>query len=328
MKGSLRFVSCWLIACLFILFGLVRRAKAKAFKGEYILSIYFHKPSSNEFENCIKWLKSKGFQFLSTNEVHAIMERQLPFPKGAVVLTVDDGWYSNKRNIAEVSEKYQVPVTIFVSTDPVEQGAYWWSYVEEAQRRKLCNTSVEQLKLVPNEKRLVLVNELQQKLHLPREAMTMRQIQQIAASKWVTIGGHTLSHPILNNCTTEQVYQELNQSKKKLQSWTGQPIDYFAYPNGDYSKREIQLLSDFGYKLAFTVRPDYLYEHKLRDRYELPRFEVIENASFAETICRLMGVWEPIMLRLRKLLTIQRKTSSQIGTPYAGREEDAPVLNF
>jgi poly-beta-1,6-N-acetyl-D-glucosamine N-deacetylase len=301
MSRVLRYISAWLVANMLIWLGFVRKAKAATFRGEHILSVYFHKPSLKEFESCVKWLKKNHFSFLSTDELCRIIDQNLPLPKGAVVLTVDDGWQSNKSNIVDIAEKHQIPVTIFVATEPVEHGVYWWSIIEEAQRKGMTPLQVEQLKKVPNEKRLALVGNLRPKLTLKREALTVKQVQQIAALQWITVGAHTSTHPILNNCSEEQVYFEAQESKAKLQNWTGQCIDYFAYPNGNYSEREARIVSETGFKLAFSVRTEYLTKENLHRKYEIPRFEVIENASFAETICRMTGVWEPFIFRARNL---------------------------
>jgi poly-beta-1,6-N-acetyl-D-glucosamine N-deacetylase len=301
MNRVLRFVFAWLFANTLIWLGFVRRAKAATFRGEHILSIYFHKPSRAEFEACVTWLKKNCFNFLSTDDLYQIINNKLPFPKGAVVLTVDDGWQSNKSNIVDVAVKHQIPVTIFVATEPVEHGVYWWSVINEAHKKGMTPMRVDQLKKVPNQKRLSFVNNLSRKLILKREALTVKQVQQIAASPWITIGAHTSSHPILNNCSEEQVYFEAQESREKLQNWTGRSVNYFAYPNGDYSEREVKIISEVGYKLAFSVRTEYLTENIMHQKYELPRFEVIEDAPFAETICRMTGVWEPSIARARKI---------------------------
>lgn len=308
MVNKVVFALKYIIANILILLGYVERAKIKALRGDHILSLYFHKPSREEFEKCLKWLKKNKFQFLSTTDLKKIIDKESSFPKGAVLLTVDDGWLSNVDNIVKTAEIYHVPVTIFVSTEPVEKGAYWWSYLQEAHRQKLTYLPVDTLKQLPDIERLSLINEIKKKTHLQREAMTTAQIQEISSSPWITIGGHTVSHPILTNCSYEQVYNELLISKEKLEFWTGKKIDYFAYPNGNYSEREIRILQSQGYKMAFTVNPKYLTPQKLHKEFELPRFEVIENASFPEIICRMMGVWEPLMKRLRRVVIERPQT--------------------
>jgi peptidoglycan/xylan/chitin deacetylase (PgdA/CDA1 family) len=267
--------------------------------GDFILSVYFHDPSRKEFEACVKWLKKNHFTFLSPKDLDNIIHQNLPLPKGAVVLTVDDGWQRNEENIVDVANKYQVPVTIFVSTQPVEEGAYWWSYLKKAKDFNFMLPPKASLKKVSNDKRVSLVNEIKRRGNLAREAMTIEQVKRISSSEFVTIGGHTHTHPILINCVDEQVYYELQLCKQKLESWIGKEVSYFAYPNGDYGRREMKALSELGYRLAFSSEPRYITLQELKNNYCLPRFAMLEGASFAENICRMMGVWKPIMLKFR-----------------------------
>jgi len=228
-------------------------------------------------------------------QLEAIHSGEKPFPKGGAIITVDDGWRSNETNIVEVARNYVVPVTIFVATEPVEQGTFWWSYIQDPERKK-------NLKQVPNEVRIAVVNELKTKQILHREAMTTDQIIRIAGYENITIGCHTHTHPILPNCSESQLWDELQVSRKKLEEWTQKSISYFAYPNGSFTERETRALSTLNYKLAFTTTPQYLTPEALCSRYKLPRFEVLKNASKAENICRMVGVWEPLMIRLKSFL--------------------------
>lgn len=288
----------YLMAQIFILAGLVRYATKRALNTECILALYFHKPGKEEFEQCIRWLKKKGFKFVSSQDVERIIKKEIPFPKGAVLLTVDDGWQSNVTNVVEVANRHQVPVTIFVATTPVEEGAYWWSYVQQAKQMGAIKISKRALKKMPEEKRLSILNKLVTKNAPGRDAMTVEQIRSIAASPYVTIGSHTQTHPILINCNDKQVYNELKVSRQKLESWIGKEVAYFAYPNGDFSAREVELLKILDYRLAFSSQPKYLTPDELEYNYTLPRFGFLEGASMAENICRITGVWQPIMFRL------------------------------
>jgi poly-beta-1,6-N-acetyl-D-glucosamine N-deacetylase len=310
----MRNMLAYLLAKFFILIGLADRAVKQAFKGNYILSIYFHKPSKTEFERCVKWLTQQKFTFLSTDDLYRLTLSNEPIPKGAVVLTVDDGWQSNLHNIVPVAEQYNVPVTIFVSTEPVEQGIYWWSVIEAAHSKGLTDKTVKQLKAVPNAERLAIVEPLRTKLHLNREALTLEQLRQVASSPLITIGAHTVTHPLLNQCETIQVYEEVHQSREVLEKWLGVPVNYFAYPNGNHTKQVVDIVQELNYRLAFTVEPDYLTKQHLLQRYTLPRFEVYENTSFDEAICRMTGVWEPIMLSIRNRFRFNRHNASQAPT--------------
>lgn len=293
MKLTARNLGACFIAGLLLMSGAVRRAKKRAMRGEYILSFYFHKPSKKEFETCVKWLMKNRFQFLSTDDIDRLIQNKIPFPKAGVVITVDDGWQSNETNIVEVVNRYRIPVTIFVSTAPVEEGVYWWSYWQKSFPDILKDHTPKQaLKKVPNQVRLLELEAMKQKVFIGRDAMTIEQVTKAAASKYITIGGHTHTHPILTNCTDEEVYEELKSCKQKLASWTGKEVTCFAYPNGDYSKREMQVLKELGYHFAFCSNPKYFTPDAVKDRYALPRFGFLEGASFAENLCRITGVWK------------------------------------
>lgn len=288
-----------LFAIYLIVSGKVRKAVKRALNGEHILSIYFHNPSREEFESIVKWFMKKKFHFISLSDLTEIMASRAPFPKGAVLITVDDGWKSNDANIVEITSKYQIPVAIFVSTEPVEEGAYWWSYAKEAIKRGHQLGSVEELKKIPNQDRVAVIDKLKKKIKLEREAMTPMKIQEISKSKYITIGGHTHTHPILINCSEEAVKKEMSLSREKLVLWTGKDVDFFAYPNGDFSSREVEILKVLGYKLGFANNPQYLTRKELENEFAIPRLGFLEGASFAENICRVVGVWKPKRRKFR-----------------------------
>ncbi len=59
------------------------------------------------------------------------------------------------------------------------------------------------------------VEELKKAGTLERDAMTVEQIKNAASSKYITIGGHTHTHPILINCDEDEVRYEIQLSKQK-----------------------------------------------------------------------------------------------------------------
>jgi poly-beta-1,6-N-acetyl-D-glucosamine N-deacetylase len=313
MNKSFRNLLGSLVANIFIMAGFVRYATKRALHSKRILALYFHKPGKDEFEACIRWLKNKGFAFISPHDIERIIKKEIPFPKGAVLLTVDDGWQSNVTNVVEVANRYEVPVTIFVATTPAEEGVYWWSYIQQANQRGIATISKKALKRMPEEKRLGILQEIKKKVFPVREAMTVDQIKCVSASPYITIGAHTQTHPVLINCPENQVYDELTVSREKLEAWTNKEVTYFAYPNGDFSQREIQILKTLNYRLAFSSQPQYLTPESLNEHYRLPRFGFLEGASLAENICRITGIWQPLMQRLphhKKLKMRNEKVSS------------------
>jgi len=300
MEITARNLTAWLIAKLLIVMGLTRHATKKALKGEYILSIYFHSPSREEFISCIRWLKKNNFVFLSTSDLDRIIQGVQAFPKGAVLITVDDGWQSNERNIIETARKYCIPVTVFISTDPIEKGVFWWSYWANNKSKIGANKqSVEALKKVPNTIRLLEVEKKKKATFVERNALTIEQIKNAVSSEYITIGSHTHTHPILTNCNDNEVHSELHSSKQKLESWIGKEVKYFAYPNGDHNFREKQILKELKYRLAFGNQPEHITPTRLKDPHNLPRFFFKEGASFEENICRILGIWKFSKVRVK-----------------------------
>lgn len=279
-----------------------------------MLSVYFHNPTRKEFETSVRWLQKQGLNLLSLADLERMVLKQSPFPKGGAIITVDDGWQANEKNIVETAEAYKVPVGIFVSTQPVQDGAYWWSYLAAARKAGLSPPAVQVLKDLPNEERLLKIEEYKKTIHLPREAMTIEQVQRLSRSEYITIGGHTHSHPILTNCEDDQVYFELRHSKRTLESWTGKLISYFTYPNGNYSEREVQVLEGLDYSMAFTCEPKPIRVLDTQHRFLLPRLGFLEGASFAENICRMTGVWQAVMRRARVPFRRKRRIPTGIGT--------------
>jgi peptidoglycan/xylan/chitin deacetylase (PgdA/CDA1 family) len=292
MQKSIRNLLAYCFAVLLLTFGFVRRARKRIFRDKLILSIFFHDPSRHLFLSCVKWLQRNGFYFISLEELQQFALGEISLPEGAVILTVDDGWRNNLDNIVDVADDLHIPVTIFVSTDPIEHGGgYWWSYVSKAKKLGISQWAVEPLKKQNNDYRIKMLSTIRSCIFLEREAMTKEELISISASKYITIGSHSVTHPILPRCSEEVAFYEITESKKKLEQWLRKRVTSFSYPNGDYSERELDLIKQSNFDFAFTGSPGYLTKETLSHMYEIPRFEMLESASFIENICRMTGVW-------------------------------------
>lgn len=62
--------------------------------------------------------------------------------------------------------------------------------------------------------------------------MNWDQIKQIQSSGLVTFEDHTVSHMSLTALSFDRAYKEILDSKNILQSQTGYPVNFIAYPNG------------------------------------------------------------------------------------------------
>jgi len=276
----------------YIYFGYINRAKKKVIEKDAILSIYFHNPTLKTFNDCIKWLIDNNATFLSPMDLLSIGNHTNKTNALRVIVTVDDGWRENLLNIVPIAHFNKIPVTIFISTDPlVEGGGYWWSYIKLALKRGLTSCTVSFLKNIPNNKRLSIVNHIKSYIHIDRESMTVEELKSIAISPYIQFGGHTMTHPILTNCNDDVAATEIKKSKAILDAILPSPVYSFSYPNGDYSDREVKLLKSSGYLIAFANNPGLIQLNHKTDFFRLPRFEVLDNAPLNENICRMLGIW-------------------------------------
>lgn len=288
-----RFLRSTYAFCL-IQLGFVRRKVLKVQEQNLISSIYFHDPSEELFEQCIRWLIDNGFYFISTEDLYNILNGKVKPKKGAVCITVDDGKRGNLTNIVPLASRLNIPVTIFVSTDPVKKGVFWWSYVEAHNRINRNKISVEKCKKVRNEEREKIIYEIQKRIFVEREAMTVEDIIKISNNNNITIGNHTVTHPITKNCSISTLQYEISSASNEIEKWIEEPVDFFAYPNGDFDGRESKFLIKNNIKMAFTTVPQHIDVTKSVNFLQIPRFSVNDEGSLQENICKMSGVWQKV----------------------------------
>lgn len=300
MKKTFRNTFAALFAYLISGLQLDKRAIKQLLNSESILPLYFHNPSKEEFLTSIKYLKNNGFNFIGLEDFEKIATGKLPFPKGSVFITVDDGWASNYENMVEVAENEKVPITIFATTEAIEEGNYWFNYAKKATKLALGYPSKESLKKHSNSDRLIIMEKIKNEVSLDREAMSISQLQIIDKLHFVRIEAHSHIHPILPNCTDSELKADVIKCKELLENWLNRPVTSFAYPNGDFGEREMALLKNSGFILGFGNSPSILSPAHLQNLFGIPRIGFLEGASRVENQCRMLGIWHKYTFRLFK----------------------------
>lgn len=80
---------------------------------------YINTPQS--FEENIKVLLENGYTFLSMKELDDVNNGRNKLPEKPILITMDDGYYSNYEYIYPILKKYNVKASIFVVTDKMEK---------------------------------------------------------------------------------------------------------------------------------------------------------------------------------------------------------------
>lgn len=288
--------------------GAVFHARRAIFASGAVTAVVFHNPDKNLFRKCLDWLALQNYTFVTEQDVLNFVKGNSVLPPGSIWLTFDDGWRNNLHQVVPILQQRKIPATFFICTEPItSSGVFWWSQVlrYRSELPREFRQDVNRLWLLPEERRGQIIRSLRERLTSrdAREAMTPSEVADLAHVPQIAIGSHTVHHVILPNCSPQEKRDEVNSSRTCLQEMTGQEIVSFAYPNGDHNGSEGVLLAESGYQLAVTIQNRTIKSGD--DPFYLPRFIAMDDGYFSESICHLVGIWEPIMMRLKKFFNLR-----------------------
>lgn len=284
--------------------------------GSKILILYYHKIGALEqdwnklstprdlFEKQINYLKN-NYNIINMEDIGK------GNPDLSVVITFDDGYEDNYINALPVLEKYEVPATLFVSTGKINtdeemwhdeivrlilMGGYYppkfYTYSTPFSFEFNTNSLYQRVELyrvmryilphLSNQYRKKILEDLYiwsaqkrngRKTH---RILNEEQLQKLSESRYITIGAHTVNHCSLGFMTEEEQYNEIKQSKDRIEQIIGRQITMFSYPfgnQGDYNTQTINILKQLGFTMAANTIHDVLDESNC-DYYEIPRVAV------------------------------------------------------
>jgi peptidoglycan/xylan/chitin deacetylase (PgdA/CDA1 family) len=94
----------------------------------------------------------------------------------------------------------------------------------------------------------------------------------------ITVGSHTLSHPILTKLSGQEIEAEIQESRRCLEQRLQRKVEFFCYPNGAYDRRAYQLVQKT-YRAAVTTEGGVIEDGKALDVHRLPRIPSAESAA-------------------------------------------------
>ena len=254
------------------------------------------------FESQMKYLRT-NFSVISLREALTISGDAARNFRTEIVLTFDDGLRNNYTIAYPILRRYALPATFFVCPGLIESRTWQWAH-EMEQRLLGCkpgnlkkiiaqlgtgeqelkgNNSgdiaekiVEHMKTMENNRRIGTEHlirsltqdfETAQQQHDLYDTMSWEELKSLDPAL-ITIGSHTVHHPVLTRLPYEEMRYQIQESKQWLQRRLNRPIDFFCYPNGDYDESAAQVVAQ-NYKAAVTTKAGYF--DKGDDVYQINR---------------------------------------------------------
>lgn len=115
----------------------------------------------------------------------------------------------------------------------------------------------------------------------------------------MTIGAHTLTHPMLSQLPRELAWAEIAESRTRLEAVLGQQVWALAYPFGDpasATSREWQIAEQAGYQCAFMNVGGGL--GAALPAFALPRVHVTSEMGLPEFEAHVSGFYSLLRARL------------------------------
>jgi peptidoglycan/xylan/chitin deacetylase (PgdA/CDA1 family) len=197
------------------------------------------------------------------------------------VITIDDGAIGNLE-LRKVFQRHCVRPMLYLCTGTIRFGAgFWWRSVPARREAE----GLKELENTERKKRLFALGFEEQKKALPPQVIPADELNGVL--EWADLGAHTRFHPILTRCSDEECAREISESKDELAPF-GITLGDFAYPNGDYSEREIGLVKAAGFQSARTCDPGW--NGPEADRFRLKCLMVDDQASADKLALALTGL--------------------------------------
>jgi peptidoglycan/xylan/chitin deacetylase (PgdA/CDA1 family) len=133
-------------------------------------------------------------------------------------------------------------------------------------------------------------------------------------SHWCDFQSHGKFHFSLPNCDDEAALEEISSSKKTIEKILAKKCEHFAYPFGDYSRRDTGYVKKCGYKSGRTIDPGW--NHMATDPYRLKVVAMIPDDASRNMLCAQLTAL-PNLMRYFFQKIFKRFTSIFSGNRHA-----------
>ncbi len=280
---------------------------ADAAPGTAVIFMYHHfgepaHPSTNirleQFDAQLEYLQRAGYQILPLEDIVASLQGGPPLPPRAVAITIDDAYLSVYREAFPRLRARGWPFTVFVATDPVDQGlrAFMnWGQMREMQAHGATFAN-----------------------HSRAHDYLIRRRPDESPAQW-----------------QERIRADLGHAQRRLEEELGRAPKLFAYPYGEYDTALASLVREMGF-VAFGQQSGAV--GRWSDLRALPRYPMAEAfADLAQFRVKAASLplpvlevvpWDPVTTAPRPRMALRLEESdarlSQLAC-YASGQGALPI---
>jgi peptidoglycan/xylan/chitin deacetylase (PgdA/CDA1 family) len=243
--------------------------------------------SPEVFQRQLRFLKT-NYHPIRPEDFRAWIEKGGTLPPRSVLVTCDDGLVNTLTDMLPILQNEGIACLFFVTgasccEDP---GMLWYEELyqllrsgqaRDADVQLIAETSEEtrltgslqarwwetvlSLSRLNASSRADRIRDLRDRCRVGESVSSERrwrllnvdELRQLAQAG-MTIGAHTMSHPVLSQCSEDEARREMKESKAAIERVLEQPVWAFAYPFGNpttMGEREVNLAWEAGFECAF-----------------------------------------------------------------------------
>ena len=234
-----------------------------------------------DFFRVMSWLKSR-YRIVPLETIVQGVLAHIPPPSGAgiseLAITFDDGLRNQYAIARPALEQLGIPATIFACPGMIENARWMWNHEARARLSRLSPAArgewaksagapvgtaegvIAWMKTLPLAPRLRAEAGLRDAT--PGFVATREEHEAYDPMDWdevracdtgmLSIGSHTMTHPILPTLTEDEIRRELQDSRTRLEAQLGRKVDLFCYPNGSTDER-VHRIAQSIYRAAVTT---------------------------------------------------------------------------
>jgi peptidoglycan/xylan/chitin deacetylase (PgdA/CDA1 family) len=259
-------------------------------------------------EAAIEYFEREGYAFASLSEMKARLDNGSRDAERFVCFTLDDGYADNSTHAYPIFKARRIPFCIYVATCYPDGNARMLGLSLEAILLRTSKIELSHslgrvsLTVGDDAEKLRAVDELRKVLDrlsveesedcvlrlakdhgvdIPAlrkaQSLSWHQLSELSRDPLVTIGAHTVHHPMLAKLSREEALSEMTESKARLEKELSRQVEHFAYPYGhpaSTGQREFQLAREAGFSTAVTTNIGNVYTSHRELVHALPRINL------------------------------------------------------